>query len=53
MYPTTDFQSIYFSTLIEVGYMCLVTNNAISLTIENIGPDAIFDFANVTVIKVR
>jgi len=29
----TDFQAISFSTLIEVNYMCLSTNNVVSLTV--------------------
>lgn len=49
----TDFQAISFSTLIEVNYMCLSTNNVVSLTVQNTGPDATFNLPTVTVIKVR
>ena len=49
----TDFQGLSFSTLIEVSYMCLSTNNAVSLTVENTGPEATFNQPTVTVVKVR
>ena len=49
----TDFQELSFSALIEVSYMCLSTNNTISLTVENTGPEATFKQPTVTVIKVR
>lgn len=49
----TDFQTITFSTLIEVNYMCLSTNNVVSLTVQNTGPEATFNLPTVTVEKVR
>lgn len=49
----TDFQNISFSTLIEVNYMCLSTNNVVSLTVQNTGPEATFNLPTVTVEKVR
>ena len=49
----TDFQTLSFSTLIEVNYMCLSTNNSVSLTVENTGPEATFNQPTVTDIKVR
>lgn len=49
----TDFQTVCFSTLIEVDYACLLTNNVVSLTVVNTGPEATFNLANVEVIKVR
>lgn len=49
----TDFQELSFSTLIEVNYMCLLTNNVVSLTVQNTGPEATFNLPTVTVKKVR